>query len=67
MLKISGSVQLSLSALCERSVLRKSLTILEDTSHILSLEFELLPSGKRYRVPKWRTTKASRFLKEKAP
>ncbi len=58
--KITGSVQLGLSALCERNVLRKSLTILDDTSHILFLEFELLPSGRRYRVPKWRTVKASR-------
>ncbi len=36
------------------------LTILGDTSHILYLEFEPLPSGRRYRVPKWRTVKASR-------
>ncbi len=57
---ITGSVQLGLSALCERNVLRKYLTILDDKSHVLHLEFELLPSGRRYRVPKVRTVKASR-------
>ncbi len=48
--KITGSVQLGVSALCEKNVLRKSLTILDDTSHILYSEFDLLPSGRRYRV-----------------
>lgn len=46
--KITGSVQLSLSALCEKNYIRKSLTILDDTSHMLYFEFEHLPSGKRY-------------------
>lgn len=59
--KIMGSVQLGLSVLCERNVLRKSLTILVDTSHILYLESEPLPSGRQYRVPNWRTVKASRI------
>ncbi len=58
--KITGSVQLGLSALCERNVLRKFLTIVDDTAHVLHLEFELLPSGRRYKVPKGRTVKASR-------
>ncbi len=60
--KITGSVQLGVSALCEKNVLRMSLTILGDTSHILYSEFELLPSGRRYSVPKWRTVRASRSL-----
>ncbi len=46
--------------LCEKNVLRESLTILYDASHILCSEFELLPSGRQYRVPKWRTVRASR-------
>ncbi len=34
--------------LCEKNVLRESLTILYDASHILCSEFELLPSGRQY-------------------
>lgn len=55
--KITGSVQLGLSALSEKNVLRKSLSILDDSSHILYSEFELLTSDRR--MPKWRTVRTS--------
>lgn len=35
---MAGSVQLGLSALCEENFLRKSLIILDDTSHICSTQ-----------------------------
>ncbi len=35
----------------EQSVLQRAQRILTDPTHILHLEYELLPSGRRYRVP----------------
>ena len=44
----------SLQEICERTVMKQSLKITRDTSHILHREFEVLPSGRRYREPNCR-------------
>ena len=49
--KIIGSPQTPLPQLYTRSVLRKANTITQDPTHPLHQSFDLLPSGRRYRVP----------------
>ena len=44
----------SLQEIFERTVMKQSLKITRDTSHILHREFEALPSGRRYRGPNCR-------------
>ena len=53
--KIVGVRQESLNALYERRAVRKARVMAVDESHGLSKYFELLPSGKRYRMPRFRT------------
>ena len=44
-----------LSQLYERLVVRKARAIVDDNSHVLAKYNELLPSGRRFRVPKSNT------------
>jgi hypothetical protein len=53
--KIVGVQQKSLSVLYERRVTRKASNICTDRSHVLAHYFELLPTGRQFRVPKTRT------------
>ena len=41
----------TLQAIFEETVLRQARKIIADPSHVLNSEYELLPSGRRYRVP----------------
>ena len=41
----------TLQAIFEETVLRQARKIVADPSHVLYSEYELLPSGRRYRVP----------------
>lgn len=54
----------SLQTLYDQSVLRQAQRILTDPSHILYAEYELLPSGRRFRVPH---CKLNRFRKSFVP
>ena len=56
--KIVGVRQNGLSELFEKRVKRKGRKIVCDKKHMLSPEFELLPSGRRFRMPKLRTARA---------
>ena len=49
--KIIGSKQIQLSDLYHQAVTRKSFDILLDKTHPLNSEFEMLPSGRRLKVP----------------
>lgn len=49
--KIIGLGQYSLEDLYISAVRRKSLSIVSDPTHPLSDQFQLLPSGRRYRMP----------------
>ena len=53
--KVIGVNQVQLSELYVRQVARKTQSILASTDHPLKGEFELLPSGRRYRAPTHRT------------
>ena len=44
-----------LSQLYERRVVRKARLIVDDNSHVLAKHYELLPSARRFRVPKSNT------------
>ena len=58
-MKVMGRTdKLSLHSIYEQSVLRQAWRVLLDPSHILQTEYELWPSGRRYRIPK---TKLNRF------
>ena len=50
-----GERQEQLSHLYERRVVRKAGVIVDDNSHVLAKHYELLPSGRRFRVPKSNT------------
>lgn len=52
--KIVGERQSSLNVLYEERAFRKAQVIVSDNSHGLSQYYELLPSGRRYRTPKFR-------------
>ena len=47
----------SVSEITERNLLRKAHAVSGDDSHPLNSEFQLLPSGQRYRVPRGRKVK----------
>ena len=49
--KVVGERQEQLSQLYERRVVRKTRVIVDDNSHVLAKYRELLPSGRRFRVP----------------
>ena len=53
--KVVGERQEQLSQLCERRVVRKARVIADVNSHVLAKHYELLPSGRRFRVPKSNT------------
>ena len=50
--KVVGESQEQLSQLYERRVVRKAKVIEDDNSHVLAEHYELLPSGRRFHVPK---------------
>ena len=50
--KVVGERQEHLSPLYERRVVRKAMVIADDNSHVCAKYYELLPSGRRFRVPK---------------
>ena len=56
--KIVGERQASLSELYERRAVRKGRKIAGDSTHVLARHYVLLPSGRRYRIPKTRTLRA---------
>ena len=47
-----GERQEQLSQLYERRVVQKARVIVDDNSHVLAKHYELLPSGRRFHVPK---------------
>ena len=52
--KIVGIPQAPLSELFCASVFKKASKIVNDPSHPLFPLFELLPSGRRFRAPRWK-------------
>ena len=48
--KVVGERQEHLSQLYERRVVRKARVIVDDNNHVLAKHYELLPSGRRFRV-----------------
>jgi hypothetical protein len=60
--KIVGVRQTSLNELYERRVRRKGRKIAGDESHVLARHYELLRSGRRYRVPKLKTRAKNSFV-----
>ena len=50
--KAVGERQEQLSQLYERRVVQKARMIVDDNSHVLAKHYELLPSGRRFHVPK---------------
>ena len=55
--KVVGERQEQISQLYERRLVRKSRVIVNDNSHVLDEHYELLPSGRRFRVPKSNTVR----------
>ena len=53
--KVVGERQEQLSQLYECRVVRKARVIVDDNSHVLAKCYKLLPSGRRFRVPKSNT------------
>ena len=53
--KVVGEGQKHLSQLYERRVVQQARMIVDDNSHVLAKYYELLPSGRRFRVPKSNT------------
>ena len=53
--KVVGERQEQLSQLYEGRVVRKAWVIVNDNSHVLAKHYELLPSSRRFRVPKSNT------------
>ncbi len=49
-------------SLSEKSLLREAQKILNDTTHILNPEFEMLPSDQQLRVPKSRLNQHKNLL-----
>ena len=50
--KVVGERQEQLSQLCERRVVRKAKVLVDDNSRVLAKYYELLSSGRRFRVLK---------------
>ena len=55
--KVIGVRQRDLTTFCEHQILRKAHTIILDPYHVLHSQFELLPSGRRFRVPVCKTNR----------
>ena len=53
--RLIGEPQLNLESLHTRQLQRLVGSILEDGSHPLHGEFQLLSSGRRYKIPVWKT------------
>ena len=53
--KAVGERQEQLNQLYERRVVRKARVIVNDNSHVRAKHYELIPSGRRFRVPKSNT------------
>jgi len=62
--KITGRKQMTMAKLYQRQALGKAQNILSEVSHPLYYEFELLPSGSRYRMP---LSKTNRFKNSFVP
>ncbi len=54
---IIGSKQKALEELYQKQMLRRVESILSDSSHPLQAEFQMLPSGLRFKLPKFRTNR----------
>ncbi len=54
---ITGSKQKGLEELYQKQMLRRVESILSDSSHHLQAEFQMLPSGSRFKLPKFRTNR----------
>ena len=52
--KIVGKQQEEINSIYQRSIRKKAASIVLDNLHPLNTQFEILPSGKRYRVPRCR-------------
>ena len=57
--KVVGERQEQLSQLYERCMVRKARVIVDDNSHVLAKHYELLPSGRRFHIPKSNTVMQS--------
>ena len=64
--KIVGERQASKNELYESRAVRKGRKIAGDSAHVLARHFELLPSGRRDRMPRTRTLGA-RIVSSPAP
>ena len=53
--KVVGERQVSANELYERHAKKKALSIVRDNNHVLAQHYELLPSGRRFRIPKFKT------------
>ena len=53
--KVVDERQEYLSRFYERGVVRKARVTVDDNSHVLAKCYEILPSGRRFRVPKSNT------------
>ena len=62
--KVVSERQEHLSQLYERRVVRKARVIENDNSHVLAKCYKLLPSGRRFRVPKSNTVSAVSIISE---
>jgi len=58
--KIIGKQQADLYKLYLTRLVQKADRVCRDTTHPLSVEFEPLPSGRRYRYPKVKTNRAKK-------
>ncbi len=54
---VTGSKQKSLGEFYQKQMLRRVESILSDSSHPLPAEFQMLPSGSRFKLPKLRTNR----------
>ena len=55
--KIIGEKQRDLTSFCEKQLVRKAITILTDSTHVLFPEFQSLPSGRRFQCPNSKTNR----------
>ena len=61
--KIIGVSQLpSLQSIYEQATLKQAQKIVCDVTHVLNGEFVLLPSGRRYKEPKWKYIRFKRWF-----
>ena len=59
--KVVGERQEHLSQLYERRVVRKARVIVDDNSHVLAKCYEILPSSKLFRVPKFNIVRTKQY------